>query len=86
MCYCQQRQLFSVYNALENVRNLGLHDLFEQKSSNGGLNLRKCESIWSELDISIIKARFEANKDSSFIFNSTGYLVEADKIITEEEV
>ena len=42
------------------------------------MNLRKCESIWSELDISIIKAGFETNKDSSSIFNSTGYLVEAD--------
>ena len=43
-------------------------------------------SIGSELNISNIKAGFEADKDSSVIFNSTEYLVASDKIIAEEGV
>ena len=57
-------------------------NLFEQTSSHACLNLSKCENVGSELNISNIKVGFMADKHSSVIFNSTGYLVEADEAIT----
>ena len=49
--------------------------LFEQTSPNAYWNLSKCEGMG-----------FMADKNSSVIFNSTGYLAEADEVITEEGV
>ena len=69
-------RIFSVDNELGNAGNVGICDLFEQTSLNARLNLNKCESIGSELNISNIKAGFTANKDCSFIFDSSGCLVE----------
>ena len=73
----------SVDDELENVGNVDIFDLFDQTSLNACLNLTKCESIGSELNISKIKARFMADKDSSVLFDSTGDLA---KVITEGEV
>ena len=83
LCYFQRRQIFSVDYTQENASNLGICDLFEHTSSNVRLKLSKCESKGSELNISNIKAGFTADKDSSVISNSTGYLVEVDEAITE---
>ena len=73
----------SVDDELENAGNVGICDLFDQTSLNACLNLTKCESIGSELNISNIKAGFTADKDSSVLFDSTGDLA---KVITEGEV
>ena len=75
MCYCQQRKVFSVDDVLENAIYLGMCGLFEQTSPNAYWNLSKCEGMG-----------FTTDKNSSVIFNSTGYLAEADEVITEEGV
>ena len=77
---------FSVNDALENASNLGICDLFEQTPSNSCLNLSKCASTGSGPDISNTEAGFTADEDISIIFNSTGYLAEAEEAITDEEV
>lgn len=62
------------------------YDLFEQTSSFARLNLSKCESSGLELSTSNIRAGFTANKDSSVIFNSTGYLVKLTKLLLKGEI
>lgn len=75
MCYCQQRKVFSVDDVLENAIYLGMCGLFEQTSPNAYWNLSKCEGMG-----------FTADKNSSVIFNSTGYLVKLAKLLLKGEI